>query len=139
VSLTAGGCSVVAGGATAARQPPSKRKVNQALDLAAQFAQTPPSTDYAALIANAMKAAGVGAQPPATPPPPAAVQAAPVTYTPVSAQVNRSTDTAAGQIQSLLAEGSPVLNRARSLAEQRANGRGLINSSISAQNLSKPQ
>lgn len=79
-----------------------------------------------------MRAAGVGAQPPATPPPPAAVQAAPVTYTPVSAQVNRSTDTAAGQIQSLLAEGSPVLNRARSLAEQRANGRGLINSSISA-------
>lgn len=33
-----------AGGATAARQPPSKRKVNQALDLAAQFAQTPPNT-----------------------------------------------------------------------------------------------
>lgn len=26
------------------RQPPSKRKVNQALDLAAQFAQTPPNT-----------------------------------------------------------------------------------------------
>lgn len=92
----------------------------------------PPATDYAALIANAMKAAGVGAQPPATPPPPAAVQAAPVTYTPVSAQVNQSTDTAAGQIQRLLAEGSPVLDRARSLAEQRANSRGLINSSIGA-------
>lgn len=92
----------------------------------------PPATDYAALIANAMKAAGVGAQPPATPPPPAAVQAPTVAYTPVSAQVNQSTDTAAGQIQRLLAEGSPVLDRARSLAEQRANSRGLINSSIGA-------
>ena len=91
-----------------------------------------PVVDYAGLIADAMRAAGVGNQPPATPPPPTAVQAPTVAYTPQTATVNANTDTVAGQMQKLLADGSPVLDRARSLAEQRANSRGLINSSIGA-------
>lgn len=47
--------------------------------------------------------------------------------------VNKSTETTSGQLDSLLAGDSPVLQRARALAAQQANSRGLLNSSMAAE------
>lgn len=45
-------------------------------------------------------------------------------------ELNRETETAAGQLDSILAQDSPLMQRARTIAEQRMQGRGLINSSM---------
>jgi hypothetical protein len=47
--------------------------------------------------------------------------------------VDKSTDTTSGQLTSLLAGDSPVLQRARAIAAQQANSRGLLNSSMAAE------
>ena len=44
-------------------------------------------------------------------------------------QVNRATETAAGQVESLLAQDSPLMQRARTLASHNINQPGLGNSS----------
>jgi hypothetical protein len=51
-------------------------------------------------------------------------------YTAQQRDVNRATDTAAGQVESLLANDSPLLQRARTLARQNMAQRGLVNSSM---------
>lgn len=51
-------------------------------------------------------------------------------FTPQTRDVNQATDTTAGQVQSLLANDSPLLQRARTLAMQNMNQRGLVNSSM---------
>lgn len=51
-------------------------------------------------------------------------------YTPVTAEVNRPTETAAGQLDTLLSGDSPLMQRARTLAQQQMAGRGLVNSSM---------
>lgn len=51
-------------------------------------------------------------------------------YTPQTREVNRATDTAAGQVESLLAQDNPLLQRARTIAMQNMNQRGLVNSSM---------
>ena len=47
--------------------------------------------------------------------------------------LNRDTDTTQGQLDSLLAKGSPLIERARSRAAQSANDRGLLNSTMAVQ------
>lgn len=52
-------------------------------------------------------------------------------YTPQTREVNQATETAAGQVTSLLANDNPLLQRARTLARQGMAQRGLVNSSMS--------
>lgn len=59
-----------------------------------------------------------------------AAPAAPQSYSPVLNQVDRATQTASGQVESLLAKDSPLMQRARTLALQNMNQRGLVNSSM---------
>lgn len=51
-------------------------------------------------------------------------------YTPQTREVDRTTETAAGQVESLLAKDNPLMQRARTLALQNMNQRGLVNSSM---------
>lgn len=53
-------------------------------------------------------------------------------YNADTTRVRRGTDTAAGQLDSLLADDSTYLQRARAGATQTANSRGLLNSSMAA-------
>lgn len=53
------------------------------------------------------------------------------TYQAQTREVDRPTETAAGQVESLLATDSPLMQRARTLAMQNMNQRGLVNSSMS--------
>jgi|GEM_PF-6715047 len=57
--------------------------------------------------------------------------ASPQTYTPQTSSVNQQTETVAGQMDSILATDSPLMQRARTLAAQGMNQRGLVNSSMS--------
>lgn len=52
-------------------------------------------------------------------------------YTPAQRTIDASTDTSAGQVNSMLANDSPLLQRARALAKQGMAQRGLVNSSMS--------
>lgn len=52
------------------------------------------------------------------------------TYTPQTREVNQATETAAGQVNSLLADDNPLLQRARTIARQNMAQRGLVNSSM---------
>lgn len=76
-----------------------------------------------------------GSMQPPTAPPQAAAQMAPPTpmasmYSPAQREVDRATDTAAGQVESMLSKDSPLLQRARTLATQGMAQRGLVNSSM---------
>jgi len=51
-------------------------------------------------------------------------------YTPALSSVAKSNETAAGQVESLLAKDNPLLQRARTIALQNMNQRGLVNSSM---------
>lgn len=51
-------------------------------------------------------------------------------FTPETRAVDRQTQTAAGQVESLLSKDSPLLQRARTLAAQGMAQRGLVNSSM---------
>ena len=53
-----------------------------------------------------------------------------MTYTPQTRQVNQPTDTVQGQVNSILSKDSPLMQRARTLATQQMNQRGLVNSSM---------
>jgi len=52
------------------------------------------------------------------------------TYTPQTSQVNAPTETMQGQVSSILSQDNPLMQRARSLATQQMNQRGLVNSSM---------
>jgi hypothetical protein len=65
---------------------------------------------------------------PTPPPPPAAT---PATYTPTQRTVDKPTETAQGQVESILSKDSPLMQRARALAKQGMAQRGLVNSSMS--------
>ena len=52
------------------------------------------------------------------------------TYAPTTRQVNQPTDTVQGQVNSILSKDSPLMQRARTLATQQMNQRGLVNSSM---------
>jgi hypothetical protein len=53
-----------------------------------------------------------------------------MTYTPETRQVNAPTETVQGQVNSILAKDSPLMQRARTLATQSMAQRGLVNSSM---------
>jgi len=53
-------------------------------------------------------------------------------YTAQQRAVQADTETAAGQLDAILAKDSPLMQRARTQATQEMNKRGLINSSMSA-------
>lgn len=53
-------------------------------------------------------------------------------YTADTRTVNQPTETASGQLNTLLSTGSPYLDLARGAAAQQANSRGLLNSSMAA-------
>ena len=55
------------------------------------------------------------------------------TYEPVQREINQSTDTVSGQLDTLLSEDSKFLTRARTSGKQYAASRGLLNSSMAAQ------
>lgn len=63
----------------------------------------------------------------------AGVQSTGPAYTPVTPSVSRSTDTTQGQLDSILSGDSPLMQRARTIAAQQANSRGLLNSSMAAE------
>ena len=54
-----------------------------------------------------------------------------MTYTAETRQVNQPTETVQGQVDSILAKDSPLMQRARTLATQQMAQRGLVNSSMS--------
>ena len=54
----------------------------------------------------------------------------PQTYTAQTREVNAPTETVAGQVDSILAKDSPLMQRARTIATQQMNQRGLVNSSM---------
>jgi hypothetical protein len=53
------------------------------------------------------------------------------TYTPTTRQVSKPTETAQGQMESILSKDSPLMERARTIAKQGMAQRGLVNSSMS--------
>jgi hypothetical protein len=53
-------------------------------------------------------------------------------YDPTVRQVDKTTGTVQGQVNSILATDSPLMQRARTLATQQMAGRGLVNSSMNA-------
>lgn len=53
-------------------------------------------------------------------------------YTPETRQINQTTDTVQGQVNSILSKDSPLMQRARTLATQQMAQRGLVNSSMAA-------
>lgn len=55
-----------------------------------------------------------------------------MTYTPETRQVNAPTETVQGQVNSILAKDSPLMQRARTMATQQMAQRGLVNSSMAA-------
>jgi hypothetical protein len=55
----------------------------------------------------------------------------PQTFTAQTSQVNAPTETMQGQVDSILSRDNPLMQRARSLATQQMNQRGLVNSSMS--------
>ena len=87
---------------------------------------------------NFSSQAGTQPQQPAPPTPPAPAVSPTAGITPiaktaaVTSAVDKPTETVQGQMDSILSQDSPLMQRARSLATQQANERGLINSSISA-------
>lgn len=84
--------------------------------------QTAPSTG---LISGAMGAAA--------PQPVAPVGSGTTTFDPTkSLPVNPATDTVQGQLEQILAKGSPLISMARANAAETANARGLLNSSMAA-------
>ena len=52
------------------------------------------------------------------------------TYAPTTREINKPTDTVQGQVDSILAKDSPLMQRARTLATQQMAQRGLVNSSM---------
>lgn len=52
------------------------------------------------------------------------------TYAPTTRQINKPTDTVQGQVDSILAKDSPLMQRARTMATQNMAQRGLVNSSM---------
>jgi hypothetical protein len=52
-------------------------------------------------------------------------------YSPTTRQINKPTDTVQGQMESILATDSPLMQRARTIAKQGMAQRGLVNSSMS--------
>lgn len=56
----------------------------------------------------------------------------PLIYQAGTSQVHAPTETAAGQVDSILAQDSPLMQRARTLATQQMAQRGLVNSSMTA-------
>lgn len=52
------------------------------------------------------------------------------TYKPETRQINQATETTQGQLNSILSQDSPLMQRARTLATQNMAQRGLVNSSI---------
>jgi hypothetical protein len=54
----------------------------------------------------------------------------PQTYTAETREVSAPTETVAGQVDSILAKDSPLMQRARTIASQQMNQRGLVNSSM---------
>lgn len=96
------------------------------------FDANPPATQAPApvaspnqgLVTNAINNSVAGAS--AAMPPAPQVQ----TYTPQTSQVDRATETAAGQVDSLLSRDNPLLQRARTIARQNMAQRGLVNSSM---------
>ena len=55
---------------------------------------------------------------------------APQTYTAQTREVSAPTETVSGQVDSILAKDSPLMQRARTMATQQMNQRGLVNSSM---------
>ena len=53
-------------------------------------------------------------------------------YDPTVRQIDKTTGTVQGQVNSILATDSPLMQRARTLATQQMAGRGLVNSSMNA-------
>lgn len=89
---------------------------------------SPPPAQGAApsngLVASAMGGNNPGATTAPAPTP------SPSTYTPVTRDVDQSKETVGGQVDSVLAKDGPLFERARALALEQMQGRGLINSSM---------
>lgn len=85
---------------------------------------SPPAPRNTGIVANAM---GAGPKPSQS-----ADQSAGGmrTYQAETANLNRATDTTAGQLDSILANDSPLMQRARALAAQQMAQRGIVNSSM---------
>lgn len=87
-------------------------------------APTPPPVAAAPPIPTTIPAASA---------PPAPAQPALAPWTPATRTVDADTETVAGQVHGIIAAGSPLLTQAQAQAEQAANRRGLVNSSMAAQ------
>ena len=90
-----------------------------------------PSATNTGIVGSAMQTAApttgqmpsnVGTTAPATP--------NVATYAPTTRQISKPTDTVQGQVDSILAKDSPLMQRARTLATQNMAQRGLVNSSM---------
>lgn len=97
------------------------------------FDTQPPKSTNTGIVGSAMQTAtptsgqmpsNVGTTAPATPDV--------ATYAPTTRSVNAPTDTVQGQVDSILAKDSPLMQRARTLATQQMAQRGLVNSSMAA-------
>lgn len=97
------------------------------------FDTQPPKAPSTGIVGSAMQTAtpttgqmpsNVGTTAPATP--------NVATYAPTTRSVNAPTDTVQGQVDSILAKDSPLMQRARTLATQQMAQRGLVNSSMAA-------
>lgn len=74
---------------------------------------TQQNTSSAGIVASALPQTGTG-----------------MTYTPETRRVHQPTETVKGQVNSILAKDSPLMQRARTLATQGMAQRGLVNSSM---------
>ena len=95
------------------------------------FDTQPKASGSTGLVGNAMSGgATTGASAAQSTTMPGVSNMSAQTYNPLTREVDRATETAAGQVESLLAKDNPLMQRARTLATQGMNRRGLVNSSI---------
>jgi hypothetical protein len=97
------------------------------------FDTQPPKASGGGLVVGAMQQdlptsgglpGNVGASAPVTP--------NVATYAPTTREIDKPTGTVQGQVESILAKDSPLMQRARTLATQQMAQRGLVNSSMAA-------
>jgi len=94
------------------------------------MATTVADNPFDAQPASPSTATTTASAPAPTPAPASGLIGQAAQYTPVTPTVDKATETSAGQLDTLLSGDSPLMQRARTLAQQQMAGRGLVNSSM---------
>lgn len=102
-----------------------------------QFDAQPPKPKNTGIVAGAMPQSApqpmTTMQAPASPTPSVQLPVTDPAFVAERPAVDKATETTSGQLDSILAGDSPLMQRARAIASQQSNARGLLNSSMNAE------